>query len=34
MYSVDLPYPEVKVKEKNSKYINLILNLLITQIYK
>ncbi len=25
MYSVDLPYPEVKVKEKNSKYINLIL---------
>lgn len=25
MYSIDLPYPEIKVKEKNSKYINLIL---------
>lgn len=25
MYSVDLPYPEVKVKEKNPKYIDLIL---------
>ena len=25
MYSVDLPYPEIKVKEKNSRYIDLIL---------
>ena len=25
MYSLDLPYPEIKVKEKNSKYIDLIL---------
>lgn len=25
MYSIDLPYPEIKVKEKNPKYIDLIL---------
>ena len=25
MYSVNLPYPEVKVKEKNPNYIDLIL---------
>ena len=25
MYSVDLPYPQIKIKEKNSKYIDLIL---------
>ena len=25
MYSIDLPYPQIKVKEKNSKYIDLIL---------
>ena len=25
MYSVNLPYPKVNVKDKNSKYIDLIL---------
>ena len=26
MYSVDLPYPEVNVKDKNPQYIDLILS--------